>query len=417
MAQYYQDADGTVYEIGPDGKKKAISTGAGQKQPSLADIAKDTVQDIAKDKIKKEIKNQIVGNTASAAAPSLANVAPVGTAANGGALMSDGTIAADITPVGSAANGGVMMSDGSIAGGSTTAASGGTPNFSIGSPSYAGYIGAGIGAYNGIKNFDNRPSDQKATYAQQQAALAVANIYTGGLAGLAEGFARKQWGGTMAKLDKLDQKYNPITRLANHFEIFGGNRTGKAKEANTAALAAIAPEDKQYQDYVSAMRQGFDAPPPDPSKPFHGGQYGSWDEYKAAGLDAKDLTGVYGNISTFGPDWAKYTQDQREGITQALINGGLYDSQKGDVVVTDAEAAKKLRDEYLKNYKAPTGSASLAGLDAQTASQNKAARDKAAADAKQQTRSASLQSIMNMGGSRAPINTNYNINLDNPYLR
>ena len=126
---------------------------------------------------------------------------------------------------------------------------------------------------------------------------------------------------------------------------------------------------------------------------------------------------MYGNISTFGPDWAKYTQDQREGITQALINGGLYDSQKGDVVVTDAEAAKKLRDEYLKNYKAPTGSASLAGLDAQTASQNKAARDKAAADAKQQTRSASLQSIMNMGGSRAPINTNYNINLDNPYLR
>lgn len=107
------------------------------------------------------------------------------------------------------------------AGSGANAASSGTPYFDVGAPSYAGYASAALGAANAAKNFDNRPNDQKATYAQQQAALAYANVLTGGLAGMAEGFGRKQWGGTMAKLDKLDQKTNPLSVLANHFNVFG----------------------------------------------------------------------------------------------------------------------------------------------------------------------------------------------------
>jgi len=95
------------------------------------------------------------------------------------------------------------------------------------------------------------------------------------------------------------------------------------------------------------MRQQYDSAPLDPSKPF-AGKYGSWDEYKQAGLESADLTGVYGNLKTFGPDWAKLSFDQQKAVTQGLINAGLYNSSKGEVIITNEEQAKKIKDEVLK---------------------------------------------------------------------
>jgi hypothetical protein len=113
-------------------------------------------------------------------------------------------------------------------------------------------------------------------------------------------------------------------------------------------------DDKAYQNYVAGMRAQYNAPPPDPSKPFAGGKYGSWDEYQKAGLEAGDLTGVYGNIKAYGPQWASLSEDQRKRITQANIDSGLYNSRKGEVELSDEAKAIENRDRILKEVAATT---------------------------------------------------------------
>jgi hypothetical protein len=115
--------------------------------------------------------------------------------------------------------------------------------------------------------------------------------------------------------------------------------TRQYAQENTKALLEQGQDDPVYQAYVQGMREQYNSAPPDPSKPF-AGKYKSWDEYKQAGLEAADLTGVYGNIKAYGPAWAKLTQEQRQAVTQANINSGIYDSKKGDVIITDEAKAK-----------------------------------------------------------------------------
>jgi hypothetical protein len=71
-----------------------------------------------------------------------------------------------------------------------------------------------------------------------------------------------------------------------------------------------------------------------------GNKYANFDAYKAAGLDAANLTGVVGNLQTYGPAWAKLTEAQRQAITQKNIDAGLYASKKGEVIITDPNVAK-----------------------------------------------------------------------------
>jgi hypothetical protein len=123
--------------------------------------------------------------------------------------------------------------------------------------------------------------------------------------------------------------------------MFGQKSTRDIAKERTAELMAVGKEDPIYQKYVAGMRRQFDAPPPDSSKPY-AGKYGTFNEYKAAGLQANDLTGVYGNIKAFGPKWASLTQEQRVAVTQGIIDAGLYDSKKGDVIITDEDRAKKI---------------------------------------------------------------------------
>lgn len=57
--------------------------------------------------------------------------------------------------------------------------------------------------------------------------------------------------------------------------------------------------------------------------------------------------GVYGNLKTFGNDWNRYTPDQQNKIVSALANANLYQSKKGDVHITDEDAARKIKDQVL----------------------------------------------------------------------
>lgn len=129
-----------------------------------------------------------------------------------------------------------------------------------------------------------------------------------------------------------------LSEVARPF--FNRETTRDRARKNTAQLLEEAKGDPVAEAYVQGMRQQYDSAPPDPSKPF-AGKYASWDEYQKAGLEAPDLTGVYGNLKTYGPEWAKLTQEQRVAVTQLNINDGIYKSKKGEVEITDQEKAKK----------------------------------------------------------------------------
>jgi hypothetical protein len=69
---------------------------------------------------------------------------------------------------------------------------------------------------------------------------------------------------------------------------------------------------------------------------------------KAGSLTPEQVWGGHGMFKTFGSDWlGTYTPDQRRQISQGLIDAGLLDSKKGDIVVNDAARAKQIRDQVL----------------------------------------------------------------------
>jgi len=129
--------------------------------------------------------------------------------------------------------------------------------------------------------------------------------------------------------------------------LFGQHESTRDIAKKHTGQLLKASNDPNYQSYVQGMREQYNSAPPDPSKPF-AGKYRTFEEYKAAGLDPKDLTGVYGNIKTFGPEWANLSQDQREQVTQGLIGANLYNSKKGEVEITDPNKAKQIYATIIK---------------------------------------------------------------------
>ena len=139
-----------------------------------------------------------------------------------------------------------------------------------------------------------------------------------------------------------------LSEVAN--ALFGHKSMRERAREHTANLLEQFPEDLKYQNYVKAMREQYNSAPPDTSKPF-GGKYSSWDEYKNAGLEAGDLTGVLGNLNTFGSQWANLDFEKQKDITQKLIDANLYDSKKGEVVITNQDLARQILAEALNGNK------------------------------------------------------------------
>lgn len=138
---------------------------------------------------------------------------------------------------------------------------------------------------------------------------------------------------------------------------FFGQKSTREKAADRTKGLLGASDDANYQSYVQGMREQYNAPPPDPTKPF-AGKYASWDDYVKGGLEANNLTGVYGNIKAYGPRWANLTEQQRQAVTQENINSGLYYSDKGDVLIKDEAKAlenlNKIAPETPQAAPAPT---------------------------------------------------------------
>ena len=150
------------------------------------------------------------------------------------------------------------------------------------------------------------------------------------------------WGGRA----QLGITTGGLSELARAAGIFGQKSTRDYAKDITKGLLAESPDNANWQQYVSGMRDQYDSAPTDPSKPF-AGKYSSFDEYQKAGLESSDLTGVAGNLQAYGPQWADLTQEQRQSVTQKNIDAGNYYSEKGDVLIKDTAKAQKALDEVL----------------------------------------------------------------------
>lgn len=133
--------------------------------------------------------------------------------------------------------------------------------------------------------------------------------------------------------------------------LFKHESTADVAKKHTSQLKQQGIDDETWQAYLGGMRGQHSI---DPRKPFGGGKYSSWDEYKAAGLDSSDLTGVYGNLKAFGPDWSKLTFDQQKAVTQKIIDAGLYHSKMGEVEISDESKARQLYKDTIDNWVNPS---------------------------------------------------------------
>lgn len=235
---------------------------------------------------------------------------PVQTMSDGSTLMSDGsTLAAD--------GGGVMGTVGPVLGAVAAAKGGydainGMQHGGEGTRSGLTTMGAGIGSIllPGVGTVAGAAMGNAAGYGLQgngiKNDLALAALGPPG------------WGLLAAK--KLG--------LTNH------KTTRQVAQENTGRLQKSWGDDEQSQNYLAAMRDQYNSAPPDPSKPF-AGKYGSWDEYVKGGLEANDLTGVLGNLETYGPEYGKMNFEQQKALTQSNIDAGNYYSDKGEVKIRD----------------------------------------------------------------------------------
>lgn len=220
---------------------------------------------------------------------------------------------------------------------------------------YAPYLSVAAGIYGGHKTAQsgNMTREQKGTRMAQQAALTWMDIYTLGLASLGEGWLRGTGTGGkyMRKLDRHSAKYSPVAKIIG--AGLGGLDTKYTQIKNTQDLIKdaekIKDENPEYLNYIMGAR--YNTVNEDLRKAqkesgvYYAGKYKTFDEYKAAGLEASDLTHVLGNIQTFGPEWASLTEEQRQIVTQAMINEDLYISDKGEVNIL-----KKNRDKAKEIY-------------------------------------------------------------------
>lgn len=118
--------------------------------------------------------------------------------------------------------------------------------------------------------------------------------------------------------------------------LLGRETTRDYAKKNTKSLLG-ASKDANYQNYISGMREQFNSAPTGPA--FNGGQFENFEQYKKAGLNAQDLSGVYGNLK-LGEQYTALPQEMKNAYTQSQIDKGNYKSKKGEVQFVDEKTAQ-----------------------------------------------------------------------------
>lgn len=97
--------------------------------------------------------------------------------------------------------------------------------------------------------------------------------------------------------------------------------------------------------------------------PFAGKQWNFNDAETMAKADPAQFRNVYGNSSVFGNDWSSYKPEQQDDIISNLLADNLYQSKRGDVIITDADKAKEVRDQVLAGTLQTAAPTPIAGWD------------------------------------------------------
>lgn len=213
----------------------------------------------------------------------------------------------------------------------------GTPMFDVGAPSYAGYLGAARDAYNlyGDLKGDKLRDEEKATRAQQQIALAVADVYTGGLAGMAEGYLRKnpKTRKYLEKLDKLDRKTNPLTIAINKWGTSDkwkteGDRLEELKKRGVTIAESDAPpltRGRTKEQLIAEEKAKIAAGK-------HGNvEFAETRDVKS--LKGKDIWGYSAFYDKFGSKWLQMSEPEREAIAEAALKADAVKEHHGTIDV------------------------------------------------------------------------------------
>lgn len=231
--------------------------------------------------------------------------------------------------------------------GSTT-----TPQ-NTGGTNWGGWVAAGLSAYNDFNKLtgDNLTDEEKALEASRAVPRAVAAYYTGGLSNMAEGFARKQWGGTAKKLDKFAMKYDPFVAMSKLWTSDKWKTEGSRLKKLIDAGIEI-PEQYRSAMYQTRGRKKSELINPYLPKDFMGNtpQYG-WvnnkfaDSRNEADLRPDDIIGYSAFFQKYGNDWlGKFNDQERRAIAQKALDRGAVREHHGTIDVNwspelDAEAS------------------------------------------------------------------------------
>ena len=250
------------------------------------------------------------------------------------------------------------------AAGAQTLAAGGAAG-SLGA--YAPYVGAGVAAAQiGQQMLNEEGASEERAAKSQAEAMKASMLFIPGYGWIAYAALSALDAATGGKGTEALMKFSNFNnKLTDKIDFgLGKNIRSKVFHQSTKGVQQMhtgqlmqQSDDPTWQNYVAGMRLQKKEGPQDKNKAF-AGKYKSFDEYKKAGLQADDLTGVYGNLDAFKPDyaekagvpnWANLNFNQQKAVTQRLIDENMYTSKKGEVVIADKEKARKIYQEMAQN--------------------------------------------------------------------
>lgn len=205
---------------------------------------------------------------------------------------------------------------------------------------YAGWAAAALSAYNDYKKLtgDNLTDEQKALEGSRAIPRAVAAYYTGGLSNLAEGYARKQWGGTMAKLDKLAMKTDPFMIASRLWTSdkwkTEGNRLKKLSENGVDIPEALRGPMTQQRGRKTSDLIRKDLPADFIGKDARGNYVNNKfaTSRKESDLKPEDIWGYSAFLEKYGNDWlGKFNEDQRRKVAQEALDQGAVNEHHGTI--------------------------------------------------------------------------------------
>lgn len=205
-----------------------------------------------------------------------------------------------------------------------------------------------VGSYDAVTN-KKLTDEQKTRAVAHNVGMTVANYYTFGLAGLADAFARSQWGGTMGKVDKFlwENKYGkylsgtaPLTAMSKLWTSDAwkteGDRLRKLQEQGVEipegfSLPMMLQRGRRKEELVrSDLPEDYIGFTPE----------GEWVNNKFAksrdvrDLRGTDIVGYSAFFEKFGNDWMKYTPEQREKIAQIVLDNNAVQERKGTIDIS-----------------------------------------------------------------------------------